>query len=196
MQVSHYADCFSVYLFYFCSKRLTDCCGHFGYVQLELPVFHAGYFKHTLTILQCICKRCSRVLLPFDERQSFLKKLRNPRIDALLRDALFKRIVNICKRNSRCTYCEYGNGIVKKIGSGCFKIVHERHRAKNAEDQADAFAMEMQELMRFNPDALTYAPKDIVSITTSLFIYLEKKLKYFVKSANTKIYVLFHIFLL
>ena len=33
-------------------KRLTDCAGHFGYIQLELPVFHAGYFKHTLTILQ------------------------------------------------------------------------------------------------------------------------------------------------
>ena len=40
-----------------CRKNLTNCSGQFGYIQLELPVFHAGYFKHTLTILQCICKR-------------------------------------------------------------------------------------------------------------------------------------------
>ena len=44
-----------------CLKNLQFCSGHFGYIQLELPVFHAGYFKHTLAILQCICKKCCRV---------------------------------------------------------------------------------------------------------------------------------------
>lgn len=149
-------------------KRLTDCSGHFGYVQLELPVFHAGYFKHTLTILQCICKRCANVLLPLSERQSFLKKLRNPRIDALIRSSLFKRIVELCKRTSRCPHCDFANGVVKKIGSGCFKIVHERFRAKNAEDQADSFAQEMNDIVRSNPD-LGHQPKDIVSIYVDSF---------------------------
>ena len=94
-----------------CSRKtLTDCAGHFGYIQLELPVFHAGFFKHTLTILQCVCKRCARVLLPTEERQSFLKKLRSKSVDALIRGALFKRIVELCKRVSRCPYCEYANG--------------------------------------------------------------------------------------
>lgn len=35
-----------------CSKPLADCSGHYGFIKLELPVFHIGYFKHTLTILQ------------------------------------------------------------------------------------------------------------------------------------------------
>jgi hypothetical protein len=99
-----------------------------------------------------------------------LKKLRNPRIDALIRGSIFKRIVDVCKRTSRCPYCEYANGIVKKIGSGCFKIVHERHRAKNADDQADAFAVEMQELVRANPDMGALAGvKDIVSSIPDAF---------------------------
>ena len=39
-----------------CGKTLADCVGHFGYVDLELPVFHIGYFGATVAILQSICK--------------------------------------------------------------------------------------------------------------------------------------------
>lgn len=39
-----------------CFKRLIDCPGHFGHFGLALPVFHVGYFKYVVSILQCICK--------------------------------------------------------------------------------------------------------------------------------------------
>lgn len=39
-----------------CNKGLVDCVGHFGYIDLELPVFHIGYFRSVITILQTICK--------------------------------------------------------------------------------------------------------------------------------------------
>lgn len=45
-----------------CGLALADCVGHYAYIKLVLPVFHIGYFKHCLGILQCICKvslRCS-----------------------------------------------------------------------------------------------------------------------------------------
>ena len=73
-------------------------------------MFHAGYFRHTLVILQCICKKCSKVLLASEERDSFMKKLKGPKIDALTRGSIFKRIVELCKRASRCPYCGYSNG--------------------------------------------------------------------------------------
>lgn len=114
-----------------CNKKLIDCAGHFGYIPLELPVFHAGYFKHTLIIMQCICKQCSRILLPLEERQAFIKKARNPNIDAFGRGNLFKKIVTLCKRNTVCPYCHFSNGVVKKISGCVFKIIHEKFRAKN-----------------------------------------------------------------
>lgn len=91
-------------------KKLAECAGHFGYIQLELPVFHAGYFRHTLGVLQCICKRCSRILLSYDDRLSFLKKAKAPNLDALARGAMFKRVAELCKRASTCPYCGYSNG--------------------------------------------------------------------------------------
>ena len=36
-----------------CNKKLAECVGHFGFIKLRLPVFHTGYFKHTITLLQC-----------------------------------------------------------------------------------------------------------------------------------------------
>ena len=39
-----------------CGKPLADCAGHYGYIELELPVFHIGYFKNIISILQIICK--------------------------------------------------------------------------------------------------------------------------------------------
>ena len=44
-----------------CGEKLKTCTGHFGVVELCLPVFHTGYFKQILQILQCICKQCSRI---------------------------------------------------------------------------------------------------------------------------------------
>ncbi|KAF1790063.1 RNA polymerase Rpb1, domain 5 [Phytophthora cactorum] len=62
-----------------CHLKLSDCVGHFGYIKLELPVFHIGYFKAITEILQNICKSCSRVLLPPTERELFLRRMRTLR---------------------------------------------------------------------------------------------------------------------
>jgi DNA-directed RNA polymerase beta' subunit len=35
-----------------CGKGLADCVGHYGYIDLELPCFHIGYFRATIMILQ------------------------------------------------------------------------------------------------------------------------------------------------
>ena len=39
-----------------CGLTSVDCVGHYAYIKLVVPVFHIGYFKHTIGVLQCICK--------------------------------------------------------------------------------------------------------------------------------------------
>lgn len=45
-----------------CNKGLNDCPGHTGFIDLQLPVFHVGFFTSVITILQTICK-ASLILL-------------------------------------------------------------------------------------------------------------------------------------
>jgi len=155
-----------------CYKKLTDCAGHFGYIQLELPVFHAGFFKHTLTIMQCVCKKCARVLIPREDRTSYLRRMRDPKIDALGRAAIFKKVVDLCKRQLNCQYCSYANGVVKKVGGGCFKIIHEEHRAKGeiAELQKDRFRDDIREVEKNFPDLKSHLQKSM-KILNPLRVY-------------------------
>ena len=95
------------------------CAGHFGVVRLELPVFHVGYFKHVLTILQCVCKECSRALVHPQERTTLLRRMRDPRADALRKQALYKRVVG------RGAACDAAKTCCARARSG------KRHRARS-----------------------------------------------------------------
>lgn len=132
-----------------------------------MPVFHAGYFKHTLAILQCICKNCSKVLLPLGDRASLLRKITNPKSDALIKGAIFKKIVETCKKTSRCQHCDYANGVVKKLTSGFFKIAHEKYRAKNAADEDDLYQQKMEQIYLSTPELRQHNVKSSVSHLTS-----------------------------
>jgi DNA-directed RNA polymerase III subunit RPC1 len=130
-----------------CKMKLVDCAGHFGYIKLALPVFHIGFFRHTLNLLQCICKSCSRVLLVQSEREKYLQKMRSPRTDVLAKAALFKKAQIACKKVRSCPYCAKFNGTVKKIhGAPTLRIVHERFKEKSGKLVEDEFGSLMANL--------------------------------------------------
>ncbi|KAH9892352.1 hypothetical protein F4778DRAFT_317731 [Xylariomycetidae sp. FL2044] len=117
-----------------CNLKLADCTGHFGHVRLPLPVFHIGYLKFTITILQEICKDCSRVLLTEAERRAYLKELRRPFIDNMKRTAICKKINEQCRKVKTCMYCGAVNGQIRKIGA--LKLVHDKYVAFNKSTSA------------------------------------------------------------
>jgi DNA-directed RNA polymerase III subunit RPC1 len=135
-----------------CKLKLTDCAGHYGYIRLALPVYHIGFIKHTLNILQCICKGCSRVLLPDNDRMNFLRKMRKTE-EALQKAALFKKVIDKCKKSKHCPYCHVPNGVVKKItGVPTLKIIHEKYKARNMEEELDTLMGQLQTAMTLNKD--------------------------------------------
>ena len=93
-----------------CHGKLLDCAGHYAYIKLELPVFHIGYFKHVVSILQCICKTCGNVLVNEEERRYFLARFRSPRLEVLQRKVLYKKLWERCKRCKICPRCGDVNG--------------------------------------------------------------------------------------
>ncbi|CAG8679350.1 2005_t:CDS:10, partial [Dentiscutata heterogama] len=119
-----------------CGERMAQCIGHFGYVKLVLPVFHIGYFKAVINMLQNICKSCSHVLLEEDDRRSYLKRIRSCK-ESAARAKIEKSINLLCKKTVECPYCHAINGSVKKVGA--IKIVHEKFKPKKAVDEQEIF---------------------------------------------------------
>ncbi|KAL2754016.1 hypothetical protein ACRALDRAFT_1075933 [Sodiomyces alcalophilus JCM 7366] len=107
-----------------CLESLQNCTGHFGHVRLPLPVFHIGYLRFVIMILQDICKDCGRVLLSEPDRRSYLKELRRPFLDNLRRTQITKKINEQCRKVKNCMYCGSVQGQIRKVG--VLKLVHDK----------------------------------------------------------------------
>lgn len=141
-----------------CHGNLASCHGHFGHIRLALPVFHVGYFKATIQVLQSICKNCSAVLLDEHTKRAFLNDLRRPHIDNLRRMKILKKLLDQCKKQRRCLNCNHVNGVVKKAASGAgpaaLKIVHDTFRwiGKKSTPEKDLWDKEFDEVFERNPE--------------------------------------------
>jgi DNA-directed RNA polymerase III subunit RPC1 len=102
-----------------CGLRLADCAGHWGVVQLELPVYHIGFLKATIAVLQSVCKCCSRVLLSHEDRKGYNRIMRDPETDPLKKARIRRKIQDMVKKVATCPYCGGINGVVKKVNGEC-----------------------------------------------------------------------------
>lgn len=83
-----------------CNQDLINCQGHFGHISLAVPMYNISYFKQVYKILQCVCVRCSGLLVSAEEiKRSHVTKAR-----AMLR---FKRVFDSVKKQSQCPLCEF-----------------------------------------------------------------------------------------
>ena len=100
-----------------CGQKLVDCIGHFGHIELVLPVYHMGYVAEVLHILQSICKSCGRVLLPPETAAETRQRLREARARGLAARtaALSRSLLDVCKRITLCPHCGAPNGSVRKV---------------------------------------------------------------------------------
>ncbi len=45
-----------------CGGRVNECPGHFGLIELAMPVIHVGYAKEIKRLLQSTCRACGRII--------------------------------------------------------------------------------------------------------------------------------------
>ncbi|KZV97740.1 beta and beta-prime subunits of DNA dependent RNA-polymerase [Exidia glandulosa HHB12029] len=143
-----------------CGHPTQDCVGHYAYIKLTLPVFHVGYFRHTIGVLQQICKTCSRVMLSESDRRMYLTRFRRPGLENLQRLSLCKAVNTLCRKVIVCPYCASINGIVKK--GGTLKIIHDKYRAKKTADEMEKFKTTFKAAVEFQKDLGTYVNKAVV----------------------------------
>ncbi|ODQ78217.1 hypothetical protein BABINDRAFT_65579 [Babjeviella inositovora NRRL Y-12698] len=148
-----------------CSGVLATCHGHFGHVRLALPVFHVGYFKLIIQVLQTICKTCSSVLLDDEAKRQFLADLRRPNLDNLRRMKILKKVLEQCKKQRRCLKCHNLNGVVKKAAAGngaaSLKILHDTFRwiGKKSVSEKGEWDADFQRINDTNPDLVKFTKK-------------------------------------
>ncbi|KAF8211700.1 hypothetical protein K438DRAFT_1807744 [Mycena galopus ATCC 62051] len=142
-----------------CGQSSVNCVGHYAYIKLAMPVFHIGFFKHAIAILQCICKTCARVLLEEPDRRVFIKRFRRPNLENMQRQIITKAVNTMARKVVHCPYCSATNGAVKKAGP--LKIIHDKFRAKKTAPELEAFRKTFESAIEFQKELAMYVNKPV-----------------------------------
>ncbi|MDJ0270569.1 MAG: DNA-directed RNA polymerase subunit A' [Aigarchaeota archaeon] len=58
-----------------CGNTYLGCPGHFGHIELPVPVIHVGFAKTIYELLKCTCRSCGRILLSEDQINQFKEEI-------------------------------------------------------------------------------------------------------------------------
>ncbi|MBN2218986.1 MAG: hypothetical protein JW697_01775, partial [Kosmotogaceae bacterium] len=88
-----------------CGNTAIRCPGHFGHIELAVPIIHIEFTKIIHNLLQSTCRNCGRILLP-ESRVEKIKVTIKRTLDLLgeVPNDLYKKIVKEAKRKD-CPYC-------------------------------------------------------------------------------------------
>ena len=81
-----------------CGLNTYECPGHFGHTELAEPVYHFGFLNNLKTVLQCICFKCTNIIIEKDKKtvDRIMKKKEKHRL---------KELREISKSSSYCYHC-------------------------------------------------------------------------------------------
>ncbi|MGA1793152.1 MAG: DNA-directed RNA polymerase subunit A' [Thermoplasmatota archaeon] len=94
-----------------CGKKVDECPGHFGHIDLAMPVIHEGYTKLIKEMLSATCRSCGRVKLPLDRIQQYqdrLKDVGNIALNPFHFQALSSQIRSEAVGISQCPFPDCG----------------------------------------------------------------------------------------
>jgi DNA-directed RNA polymerase II subunit RPB1 len=87
-----------------CGLSTNYCVGHFGHMDLAEPVFHMGFYDYVISILRCVCVKCSKLLV-YKNESEIMELLK-----AKTGKNRLNEIKNIVKSVNYCQKAHYGCG--------------------------------------------------------------------------------------
>ena len=122
---------------YTCKETINNCPGHFGHIELNVPVYHIQFIKYVKKILECVCHRCVRYrLLPTDHRYKKLLYVKEK----------FKYAYDQVKNKYVCDYpdCDHKMHPIRR--SGIF-LYYDEKRADKKTNRIPLSAAEAHEIV-------------------------------------------------
>ncbi len=89
-----------------CGNTSDRCPGHFGHIELAVPVIHIAFVKDVHKLLVSTCRNCGRLLLTQEELDEYKEKLENPPpYNPNIASNIAKEIFAKAKKVKICPHC-------------------------------------------------------------------------------------------
>lgn len=126
-----------------CGLNTKECPGHFGHTELPDYFFNYGYLNHLRTILQCVCVRCSSLLV--ENSAELYEKIKHKK-----GKVRFQEVKDLAKKSSSCYNCGATVPKVKREvkETGAIRIVLEQEVSQETTDEETGEVSEMKKKVR------------------------------------------------
>ncbi len=90
-----------------CGLRVgkDKCPGHFGHIDLAMPVIHVGLVKSIRDCLRATCRDCGKLLLTEKQKEEFTHELHRYLTEGRDPTYVLKQIVKECIKSEKCNNC-------------------------------------------------------------------------------------------
>lgn len=90
-----------------CGQRVgkDGCPGHFGHIELAMPVIHVGFVKTILNILRSTCRGCGKFLFSDERKEELLKEYKRLKELGQNTNSFAKEIVKKASAAEKCPHC-------------------------------------------------------------------------------------------
>ncbi len=114
-----------------CGCKVDECPGHFGHIDLAMPVIHVGFIKDIKLMLESTCRSCGRLMLPAEEIQARLDRM-NTILDlggdTIDQKLYSKETVKDASSKGVCPYCGAEQIKIKLDKPTTFREVNDNHK--------------------------------------------------------------------
>ncbi|KAA0000880.1 MAG: DNA-directed RNA polymerase subunit A' [Thermoplasmata archaeon] len=88
-----------------CGQNVRECPGHFGHIELAMPIIHVGFVKTIFNIMKATCRGCGKLLLT-DKEVEKLREDYKKIVEMGESTAYFaKEVAKMAVKVERCPHC-------------------------------------------------------------------------------------------
>ncbi|MCS7119825.1 MAG: DNA-directed RNA polymerase subunit A' [Nitrososphaerota archaeon] len=89
-----------------CGNTAARCPGHFGHIELAVPIIHVEFTKKIHDLLQAFCKNCGRILLPEKTITRARRQIeRVKKIMGSVPSQFYNSVLEKAKKTRECPFC-------------------------------------------------------------------------------------------
>ncbi|EMR73586.1 DNA-directed RNA polymerase, subunit A' [Thermoplasmatales archaeon SCGC AB-539-N05] len=160
-----------------CGLRVgkDGCPGHFGHIELAMPVIHAGFIKTIRNSLRATCRECGMILLPDKQLEQYKKEIEKHKKEGRSISPIIKNLIKECRKLEKCSRCGREVGKIDLDKPTTFRENGKKLTQSEVREWLERIPDEALPMLDINPEAarpewmvLTVLPVPPVTVRPSV----------------------------
>ena len=148
-----------------CGCKVDECPGHFGHIDLAMPVIHVGFIKDIKLMLESTCRNCGRIMLTseqIDVRRNDMSEMKDLGGGTIDIKNFSKETAKDASTKGICPYCGVEQIKIKLDKPTTFREVDDNHKLTPKEVRERLERIPDEDLKTLGMDPATCRPEWMV----------------------------------